>query len=68
MPIFNDEKITPSGNIHGMPLSAIYYCGPDSIVPFSSIRANLKNMVIIGARSIDPLEKNFRIMALRCFP
>lgn len=54
---FNDEKITPSGNIHGMPLSAISGCGPDLLVPFSTDRANPKNIVIVGARSIDPLEK-----------
>lgn len=54
---FNDEDITPSGNIHGMPLSAVCGCGPESLVEFSEIRANPKNTVIIGARSIDPLEK-----------
>ena len=54
---FNDEQITPSGNIHGMPLSAVSGCGPDSLVSFSSIRANPNNVVIVGARSIDPLEK-----------
>ncbi|MBQ6196450.1 MAG: arginase [Lachnospiraceae bacterium] len=54
---FNDEKITPSGNIHGMPLSAVCGCGPDSLVSYSSDRADPLNVVIVGARSIDPLEK-----------
>ncbi|MBR4209327.1 MAG: arginase [Lachnospiraceae bacterium] len=54
---FNDEAITPSGNMHGMPLSAVCGKGPDSMVAFSSVRANPKNVVVIGARSIDPLEK-----------
>lgn len=54
---FNDEAITPSGNIHGMPLSAVCGCGPESLVSFSSVRANPRNTVIVGARSIDPLEK-----------
>lgn len=54
---FNDNKITPSGNIHGMPLSAVCGCGPESLVGFCKVRANPKNAVIVGARSIDPLEK-----------
>lgn len=54
---FNDDHITPSGNIHGMPLSALCGCGPESLVSFSDIRANLNNVVIVGARSIDPQEK-----------
>lgn len=54
---FNDDKITPTGNIHGMPLSAVCGCGPDSLVSFSHKRADPKNVVIIGARSVDPLER-----------
>jgi arginase len=54
---FNDDTITPSGNIHGMPLSAVCGCGPESLVDFSQIRANPKNAVIVGARALDPLEK-----------
>lgn len=54
---FNDEEITPSGNMHGMPLSAVCGCGPDSMVDFCNRRASPRNIVIVGARSIDPLEK-----------
>lgn len=54
---FNDEKITPSGNLHGMPLSAVCGLGPDCMVDFSEKRINPKNVVIVGARDIDPLEK-----------
>ena len=54
---FNDETITPSGNMHGMPLSALCGCGPESMVSFGSVRANPKNVAIIGARALDPLEK-----------
>lgn len=54
---FNDDTTTPSGNIHGMPLSAVAGCGPDSLVKFTGVRASVKNIVIIGARSIDPFEK-----------
>ena len=55
---FNDDKITPSGNIHGMPLSSLCGLGPDSLVRFSAARASTKNVVIVGARSIDPDEKD----------
>lgn len=54
---FNDEGISPSGNIHGMPLSAICGCKPDSLVSFTSARVDPKKTVIIGARALDPLEK-----------
>lgn len=29
---FNDDTITPTGNVHGMPLSAVCGCGPGSLV------------------------------------
>ncbi len=54
---FNDEKITPSGNMHGMPLSALCGLGPDSMVGSTDKRVNPKNVVIVGARSLDPEEK-----------
>jgi arginase len=58
---FNDDKITPSGNIHGMPLSAVCGCGPDSIVGFSGARVDPRKTVIIGARDLDPQEtKNLK--------
>jgi arginase len=53
---FNDDKITPTGNIHGMPLSAVCGCGPDSIVSFTDARVDPHNAVIIGARDLDPEE------------
>ena len=53
---FNDESISPSGNIHGMPLSAICGCGPDSLVSFTNSRVDPNKVVIIGARALDPLE------------
>ena len=54
---FNDEKITPTGNMHGMPLSAVTGFGPDCMVAFSEARVDPKNVVIIGARDLDPDEK-----------
>ncbi len=54
---FNDEKITPTGNLHGMPLSAVCGLGPDCMVDFTDKRVNPQNVVIIGARNLDPEEK-----------
>ena len=54
---FNDEEITPSGNLHGMPLSAVCGLGPELMVSFGKYRVNPKNVIILGARSIDPLER-----------
>lgn len=54
---FNDNYITPSGNLHGMPLSAVCGLGPDSMVEFSSGRVDPVHAAIIGARDIDPEEK-----------
>jgi arginase len=53
---FNDDTITPSGNIHGMPLSAVCGCGPDSIVSFTQARVDPRKIAIVGARDLDPLE------------
>lgn len=54
---FNDETITLSGYIHGMPLSALCGKGPETSIDFSGEGIVPENVVIIGARAIDPLEK-----------
>jgi arginase len=54
---FNDDRITLTGNMHGMPLSAVCGLGPDSMVSFSSGRVDPSHVAIIGARDIDPEEK-----------
>lgn len=54
---FNDETITPSGNIHGMPLSAVCGLGPECLVDYSETRVDPRNVVIIGGRDLDPEEK-----------
>jgi arginase len=56
---FNTPQSTPSGNFHGMPLAAL--CGRfdlQSMPHFSWFRPFLdsSNVVIIGARAIDPGE------------
>lgn len=53
---FNDDTITPTGNIHGMPLSAVCGCGPDSLVKFTEARVDPRHVAIIGARDLDPAE------------
>jgi len=54
---FNDPDITPSGNMHGMPLSAVCGLGPDLMVEFTDKRVNPKNVVIVGARALDREER-----------
>jgi arginase len=56
---FNTPETSPSGNVHGMPLAAALGRGPESLVrnddPASRIAAT--NIVQIGIRDLDPLEK-----------
>ncbi|KAI4453877.1 aminotransferase class iii [Holotrichia oblita] len=57
---FNNEESSPSGNIHGTPLSAICGGGPENILPFKENNAEYvspRNTVIIGARALDDEEK-----------
>ncbi|MCF0150754.1 MAG: arginase [Firmicutes bacterium] len=54
---FNDETTSPSGNIHGMPLSAVCGLGPDCLIEYSPSRVSPQNVVIIGGRDLDPPEK-----------
>ena len=53
---FNDETITPSGNMHGMPLSAVCGCGPETMVSYLDERVDPEKVVIVGARALDPME------------
>jgi arginase len=56
---FNTEDTTPSGNIHGMPLAVALGIGhPDLIwVGGYSPKIQAKNVVIVGARSLDADER-----------
>jgi len=63
----NTDETTPSGNIHGMPLSALLGIGYEKLVNFFGFAPKLKpeNCALIGARSIDPLERmNIRKLQL----
>ncbi len=57
---FNTEKSTPSGNVHGMALSAILGYGTPRLSRFRRIcpKAVEENTVIIGCRSIDEMEQD----------
>ncbi|MBD7907486.1 arginase [Sporosarcina gallistercoris] len=55
----NTEKTSPSGNIHGMPLAVSLGMGHDRLVNIYKEGQKIKpeNVVIIGARSVDPGER-----------
>jgi arginase len=55
----NTDTTSPSGNIHGMPLAVSLGLGHDELVNIRGFAPKVKpeNIVIIGARSIDPGER-----------
>ncbi|ACV57380.1 arginase [Alicyclobacillus acidocaldarius] len=55
----NTDETTPSGNIHGMPLAASLGLGHEALTGIGGIRPKVKpeNVVLVGARSIDPEER-----------
>jgi arginase len=56
---FNTPEITPSGNVHGMALASLLGHGPRELTDIGRAGAKLKasEVVIIGARDLDPAEK-----------
>lgn len=55
----NTDATSPSGNIHGMPLAVSIGLGHDELVRIRGYAPKVRpeNIVIIGARSIDPGER-----------
>ncbi len=55
----NTPETSPSGNIHGMPLAISIGLGNAHLVNINGITPKIKpeNIIIIGARSIDPGER-----------
>lgn len=55
----NTPETSPSGNIHGMPLAVSLGIGDDRLVQIGGFAPKIKpeNIVIIGARSVDPGER-----------
>jgi arginase len=56
---FNTPAITPSGNLHGMPVACLCGFGPDELVNLGGPGPALlpKQLRQIGIRSVDPGEK-----------
>ena len=57
----NTPETTPSGNIHGMPLAVSMGYGAEELVNLHYPGQKIKpeHLIIIGARSIDPGERDF---------
>jgi arginase len=58
---FNTSAITPSGNIHGMPVATLFGFGAAALVNLSdpSPALHKSEIVQIGIRSVDEAEKRF---------
>src|SRR6478735_4056477 len=56
---FNTHDVTPSGNIHGMPVACLCGIGPDELTRLGGSSPAVKPAQIrqIGIRSVDPGEK-----------
>ena len=66
----NTETISPSGNLHGMPVSCLLGHGPAALVGWSGERAALAPGTVdfIGIRSVDAEEKQaIRLLGLQVF-
>ena len=55
----NTPEISPSGNIHGMPLACMIGMGPHELTHLFDYapKVDPKNVVLIGLRSVDPEER-----------
>jgi arginase len=58
---FNTSTLTPSGNVHGMPVACLCGFGPDSLTTLAGPTPALRPHQVrqIGIRSVDPGEKRF---------
>ncbi|MBS0227467.1 MAG: arginase [Proteobacteria bacterium] len=56
---FNTREITPSGNIHGMPVACLCGLGPEALTTLGGPAPALRPEQVrqIGIRSVDPEEK-----------
>jgi arginase len=67
---FNTEETTPSGNIHGMPLACSLGIGHASLTNIGGFSPKIspENVVIVGARSVDPEERELiRRHGIACY-
>ena len=68
---WNSEKTSPSGNMHGMPFSAVCGHGPDCMVQFGPdpVFVDVEHCVQIGGRAIDEEERTrMRQAGVTVFP
>ena len=58
---FNTRELSPSGNIHGMPVACLFGFGPRTLIELGDRVPALDAAAIrqIGIRSVDPGEKRF---------
>ncbi|MEJ7932094.1 arginase [Ramlibacter sp. AN1015] len=66
----NTETISPSGNVHGMPVACLLGHGPAALVGWSGKRAALgpQDIDFIGIRSVDAEERQaIRTLGLQVF-
>jgi len=58
---FNTSDLTPSGNIHGMPVACLCGYGPQELIEIGGTVPAISPKAIrqIGIRSVDPGEKKF---------
>jgi len=66
----NTEAISPSGNLHGMPVACLLGHGPQALVGWSGARAAIapEDIDFIGIRSVDDEEKQaIRLLGLQVF-
>ncbi|PXW97924.1 arginase [Sphaerotilus hippei] len=58
---FNTSAITPSGNVHGMPVACLCGHGPAGLTTLGGVVPAISPKVVrqIGIRSVDPGEKRF---------
>jgi arginase len=58
---FNTSELSPSGNLHGMPLACLCGFGPEPLTGIGGARPALRAdcVRLIGVRSVDPDERRF---------
>jgi arginase len=57
---FNTPEISPSGNVHGMPMASIMGYGPIELTHIFGFSPKIQpqHAVMIGIREVDPAERN----------
>jgi arginase len=58
---FNTNVLTPSGNVHGMPVACLFGHGPQALIEIGGQVPAMQPKMLrqIGIRSVDPGEKRF---------